>query len=82
MDLDQHEIEFKDIYYNILSNNDPYFVLKDFEPYLEIKSYVEQVYRDKLYGSIECDECRLFRQVLERPDNQDYATEIWKVKPV
>ena len=42
-----HEIEFKAIYYNILSQNDPYFVLKDFEPYLETQELVEQTYRDK-----------------------------------
>ena len=33
-------------------NNDPYFVLKDFEPYLETHELVEQAYRDKLPGSI------------------------------
>src|SRR5699024_9248148 len=39
-----HNIEFKDIYYNILYHNDPYFVLKDFEPYVEAHQLAESAY--------------------------------------
>ncbi|MFC5713723.1 glycogen/starch/alpha-glucan phosphorylase [Thalassorhabdus alkalitolerans] len=41
------EMEFKDIYYNILSNNDEYFVLKDFDSYEEAQELVDQTYRNR-----------------------------------
>lgn len=75
------EIEFKDLYYNILYHNDPYFVLKDFEPYLDIHEHVVQAYRDRVRwlkmsvtniaysGKFSSD-----RTILE------YAAEIWKIK--
>ncbi|MBO0602842.1 glycogen/starch/alpha-glucan phosphorylase [Sporosarcina sp. E16_3] len=76
-----HEIEFKDIYYNLLSQNDPYFVLKDFEPYLETQELVEQTYRDKLswlHKSI-TNVAHSGKFSSDRTI-QDYATEIWKLK--
>ena len=76
-----HEIEFKDIYYNILSQNDPYFVLKDFEPYLETQELVEQTYRDKsawLHKSV-TNVAHSGKFSSDRTI-QDYATEIWKLK--
>ena len=77
------EIEFKDLYYNILYHNDPYFVLKDFEPYLDTHEHVVQAYRDRdrwlkmsvtniaYSGKFSSD-----RTILE------YAAEIWKIKQV
>ena len=76
-----HEIEFKDIYYNILSQNDPYFVLKDFEPYLETQELVEQTYRDKL-SWLHKSVTNVAHSGKFSSDRtiQDYATEIWKLK--
>lgn len=76
-----HEIEFKDIYYNILSQNDPYFVLKDFEPYLETHELVEQTYRDKL-SWLHKSVTNVAHSGKFSSDRtiQDYATEIWKLK--
>jgi glycogen phosphorylase len=77
------EIEFKDIYYNILYNNDPYFVLKDFEPYLEIQEHVEQVYRDKQkWLSMSVTNIAYSGKFSSDRTIKEYATEIWKVKPV
>jgi starch phosphorylase len=76
-----HEIEFKAIYYNILSQNDPYFVLKDFEPYLETQELVEQTYRDKL-SWLHMSVTNVAHSGKFSSDRtiQDYATEIWKLK--
>lgn len=76
-----YEIEFKEIYYNILSQNDPYFVLKDFEPYLETQELVEQSYRDKL-SWLHKSVTNVAHSGKFSSDRtiQDYATEIWKLK--
>lgn len=77
------EIEFKDIYYNILYNNDPYFVLKDFEPYVETQEHVEQVYRDKLkWLSMSVTNIAYSGKFSSDRTIKEYATEIWKIKPV
>ena len=77
------EIEFKDIYYNILYNNDPYFVLKDFEPYLETQEHVEQAYRDKYkWLSMSVTNIAYSGKFSSDRTIKEYATEIWKVKPV
>jgi starch phosphorylase len=77
------EIEFKDIYYNILYHNDPYYVLKDFEPYLETQEYVEQIYRDKLkWLSMSVTNIAYSGKFSSDRTIQEYATDIWKVKPV
>lgn len=77
------EIEFKDLYYNILYHNDPYYVLKDFEPYLEIQEYVEQIYRDKLrWLSMSVTNIAYSGKFSSDRTIQEYAAEIWKIKPV
>lgn len=75
------EIEFKDIYYNILHENDPYFILKDFESYVEIHEIVEQMYRDRekwLYKSV----ANIAHSGKFSSDRtiQEYASEIWNIK--
>ncbi|SES14271.1 glycogen/starch/alpha-glucan phosphorylase [Salisediminibacterium halotolerans] len=41
------EIEFKDLFYNIMYHNDPFFVLKDFGPYVETHEMIDRAYRDQ-----------------------------------
>ena len=77
------EIEFKDIYYNILYHNDPFFVLKDFEPYIETHELVEQAYRDKLtWLHMSVMNIAYSGKFSSDRTIQEYATDIWKIKPV
>ncbi|WP_227001820.1 glycogen/starch/alpha-glucan phosphorylase [Virgibacillus necropolis] len=77
------EIEFKDLYYNILYHNDPYFVLKDFEPYLETHEHVERVYRDKLrWLQMNVTNIAYSGKFSSDRTIKEYATEIWKIKQV
>lgn len=77
------EMEFKDIYYNILYHNDPYFVLKDFEPYLEMHEYVEQVYRDRFkWLHMSLTNIAYSGKFSSDRTIQEYAAEIWKIKQV
>ncbi|MBS4208619.1 glycogen/starch/alpha-glucan phosphorylase [Bacillus sp. FJAT-50079] len=77
------EIEFKDIYYNILYHNDPYFVLKDFEPYIETHELVEQAYRDRLtWLNKSVTNIAYSGKFSSDRTIQEYASEIWKIKPV
>lgn len=77
------EIEFKDLYYNVLYHNDPYFVLKDFEPYLETHEHVEQVYRDKLrWLHMSVTNIAYSGKFSSDQTIQEYAAEIWKIKQV
>lgn len=41
------KVEFKDIYYQILSNNDEYFVLKDFDGYVEAHQKVDLTFQNQ-----------------------------------
>ncbi|KMK75648.1 glycogen/starch/alpha-glucan phosphorylase [Alkalihalobacillus pseudalcaliphilus] len=41
------DVEFKNIYYSLLYNNDEYFVLRDFDSYVEAQQHVEQTYRNQ-----------------------------------
>ena len=77
------DVDFKDIYYTILSNNDEFFVLKDFDSYEEAQEMVEQNYRNQAVwlkksitniahsGKFSSD-----RTIAE------YASEIWGIRPV
>lgn len=78
-----HEIEFKDIYYNILYHNDPYFVLKDFEPYLETHELVERAYRNRLtWLNMSVTNIAYSGKFSSDRTIQEYATDIWKIKPL
>ena len=75
------EIEFKDIYYNILYHNDPYFVLKDFDPYIETHELVELAYRDKLtWLNMSVTNIAYSGKFSSDRTIQEYANEIWKIK--
>jgi starch phosphorylase len=76
-----HEIEFKDIYYNMLYHNDPYFVLKDFEPYIETHIHVEQAYRDRLrWLKMSVTNIAYAGRFSSDRTIQEYAVDIWKIK--
>ncbi|TMW71778.1 glycogen/starch/alpha-glucan phosphorylase [Alteribacter natronophilus] len=75
------EIEFKDIYYHILYHNDPYFVLKDFDAYIETHELVEQAYRDKpAWMNMSVTNIAYSGKFSSDRTIQEYASEIWKLK--
>lgn len=75
------EIEFKAIYDNILYHNDPYFVLKDFEPYIETHEHVEEAYRHKLkWLQMSATNIAYSGKFSSDRTIQEYAAEIWKIK--
>ena len=75
--------EFDLIYRHLVNENDPYYILKDFDAYVEAQNKVDQLYRDKLQwtrkaliniahsGRFSSDE------TIRR-----YADEIWGIKKV
>ncbi|MFD1851725.1 glycogen/starch/alpha-glucan phosphorylase [Oceanobacillus bengalensis] len=78
-----HDIEFKDIYYNILYHNDPYFVLKDFEPYLETHELAERAYRNRqAWLSMSVTNIAYSGKFSSDQTIKEYATDIWKIKQV
>ena len=78
-----HDIEFKDIYYNLLYHNDPYFVLKDFEPYVETHIHVEQAYRDRLrWLKMSLSNIAYSGRFSSDRTIQEYAVDIWKINKV
>ncbi|OLO27560.1 glycogen phosphorylase [Alkalihalophilus pseudofirmus] len=81
--FNKDEYEFKDIYYNILSNNDEFFVLKDFDSYIEAQEMVDQNYRNQknwLKKSI----TNIAHSGKFSSDRtiSEYASEIWQLSPV
>ncbi|MRH43499.1 glycogen/starch/alpha-glucan family phosphorylase [Aquibacillus halophilus] len=77
----QQDIEFKDIYYHILSTNDPYFILEDFDSYVETQQLVDQAYRNNnkwlsksLVNIAHSGKFSSDRTI------QEYATGIWRIK--
>ncbi|TDM03966.1 glycogen/starch/alpha-glucan phosphorylase [Macrococcus carouselicus] len=71
---------FSDIYYRILTNNDPYFILKDFTSYLEthikaVTLYEEQKQWNKM-SLVNIAQSGKFSS--DRTINE-YATDIWKL---
>ncbi|OIJ12316.1 glycogen phosphorylase [Anaerobacillus arseniciselenatis] len=76
------ESEFKDIYYSILSNNDEYFVLKDFDSYCEAHELVDQTYRDQQkWLSMSITNIAHSGKFSSDRTIQQYATEIWGIRP-
>ncbi|MED4161389.1 glycogen/starch/alpha-glucan phosphorylase [Halalkalibacterium halodurans] len=81
--LSNDDVEFKDIYYTLLSNNDEYFVLKDFDSYVEAQDLLEQAYRQPtewLKKSI----TNIAHSGKFSSDRtiSEYASEIWDIHPV
>ncbi|WP_280769973.1 glycogen/starch/alpha-glucan phosphorylase [Salipaludibacillus daqingensis] len=75
-----HEIEFKDIFYNILYHNDPYFVLKDFDPYIESHELIERAYRHKKsWQKMSVTNIAYSGKFSSDRTIKEYASEIWKI---
>ncbi|MBU8792173.1 glycogen/starch/alpha-glucan phosphorylase [Oceanobacillus caeni] len=76
-----HNIEFKDIFYNILYHNDPYFVLKDFETYLEAHELAERAYRNRTtWMNMSVTNIAYSGKFSSDQTIREYATDIWKIK--
>ncbi|WP_088102721.1 glycogen/starch/alpha-glucan phosphorylase [Halalkalibacter urbisdiaboli] len=77
------DVEFKDIYYSLLMKNDEFFVLKDFDSYVEAQQLVDQTYRHQqtwLKKSI-TNIAHSGKFSSDRTISQ-YANEIWGIHPV
>ncbi|OIJ18576.1 glycogen phosphorylase [Anaerobacillus alkalidiazotrophicus] len=77
------KVEFKDIYYHILSNNDEYFVLKDFDNYVETHQKVDLTYRDQK-DWVKKSIVNIAHSGKFSSDRTigEYATDIWGIRPV
>jgi glycogen phosphorylase len=76
------ESEFRDIYYSILSNNDEYFVLKDFDSYAEAHELVDQTYRDQhKWLAMSITNIAHSGKFSSDRTIQEYASEIWRIRP-
>ena len=81
-DLSKENSEFHDLYYSIMTSNDEFFVLKDFEPYVEAQELVDMTYRNPqewqrkaIINIAHSGKFSSDRTIAE------YATEIWKLRP-
>ena len=81
-DLSKENSEFHDLYYSIMTSNDEFFVLKDFEPYVEAQELVDLTYRNPqewqrkaIINIAHSGKFSSDRTIAE------YATEIWKLRP-
>lgn len=77
------DVEFKDIYYHILQNNDEYFVLKDFTSYAKAQEQVDLAYRDQTSWS-EKAIINIAKSGNFSSDRtiREYASDIWKLRSV
>lgn len=76
------EGEFREIYYSILSNNDEYFVLKDFDSYAEAHELVDQTYRDQhKWLTMSITNIAHSGKFSSDRTIQEYASEIWGIRP-
>ncbi|CAM3854873.1 glycogen/starch/alpha-glucan phosphorylase [Alkalicoccus chagannorensis] len=82
-DFGSQEIEFKDIFYHILSHNDPYFVLKDFEDYIVTQEHVDSTFRirEKWQQKALVNIAYSGKFSSDRTIHE-YAADIWNIAPV
>ncbi|MDW7673345.1 MAG: glycogen/starch/alpha-glucan phosphorylase [Bacillota bacterium] len=75
--------EFKNLYAALLHNNDEYFVLKDFAPYVEAQLKVEEAYLDSCRW-LKMSGINIAHSGMFSSDRtiKEYATGIWQIKPV
>ena len=75
--------EFRDLYDGFLLHNDEFFVLEDFEPYVEAQNQIDRLYRDQERWRRMCIQ-NIAHSGEFSSDNTiwEYAVGIWQVKPV
>ena len=75
--------EFKNIYDSLIVNNDEYFVLKDFDSYVNAQGKVDWLYRDKARWQ-QMSIANIAKSGVFSSDNtiEQYANEIWGTKRV
>ncbi|MFC4404422.1 glycogen/starch/alpha-glucan phosphorylase [Gracilibacillus xinjiangensis] len=76
-----HHSSFKDIYFQLLQTNDPYFILKDFDSYVEAQHLIDFTYRDQLKWQSKCliNIAHSGKFSSDRTINE-YASAIWNIK--
>lgn len=71
---------FNDLYYHVLTNNDPYFLLKDFNSYINIHLTAMATYQDKRqWNQMSLMNIMKSGQFSSDRTIQQYATDIWKL---
>lgn len=71
---------FNDLYYHVLTNNDPYFLLKDFNAYIDIHLTAMATYQDKRkWNQMSLTNIMKSGQFSSDRTIQQYATDIWKL---
>ncbi|MCY6483870.1 glycogen/starch/alpha-glucan phosphorylase [Clostridium aestuarii] len=75
--------EFNDIYHDLIYNNDEYFVLKDFDSYVNAQNKIEQLYRNHSRWQEMCI-VNIANSGIFSSDNtiRQYADNIWNVHGV
>ncbi|WPC40594.1 glycogen/starch/alpha-glucan phosphorylase [Clostridium sp. JS66] len=81
--LNVSNYEFNDIYDNLLFKNDEYFVLKDFDAYVNAQNKINQLYTDKSKWQ-KMSIINIANSGIFSSDNTvaKYADEIWNIKKV
>ncbi|WP_291635669.1 glycogen/starch/alpha-glucan phosphorylase [Clostridium sp.] len=81
--LKTHNMEFISIYDSLLSHNDEYFVLKDFDSYVKAHGEIDRLYRQKSIWQ-QMSITNIAKSGIFSSDNtiRKYAKEIWTTPPV
>ncbi|MFC7060968.1 glycogen/starch/alpha-glucan phosphorylase [Halobacillus seohaensis] len=76
------EMEFRDIYDNLLMYNDEYFVLKDFASYIDTQSQISKDFLDAhLWNKKSLVNIARSGKFSSDRTIQEYASDIWKIQP-
>lgn len=75
--------EFTDIHKYLLANNDEYFVLKDFDSYVDAQNKIDSLYKNQDKWREMCV-CNIAHSGIFSSDNtiEQYSKEIWKTERV
>ncbi len=79
----EEEVEFKNIYYSLLTENDEFFVLKDFSSYIDAHQRIDQCYRDQK-SWVEKSIINIAHSGVFSSDRtiSEYATGTWEIRPI
>ncbi len=76
------ETEFQDIYDNLITFNDEYFVLKDFASYIDTQARIGKDYKDvQLWNKKSLVNIARSGNFSSDRTIQEYASDIWKIQP-